>query len=69
MIHGNIIQAWLYNPLLFSIAAILFAAVAARLIFSRSMQIQLSRSERIIAWILAVIVFSLNWAYVIYFVR
>jgi len=68
-LHGHIIQAWLYNPLLFSIAVILFVAVVARLVLGRSVKIHLTRSERIIAWILGIIIFSINWAYVICFVR
>lgn len=67
-LHGHIIQAWLYNPLLFSVLTILFVVYAARLILARTLKIHLTRSERIIAWILAVVLLLANWAYVIFYI-
>jgi len=68
-LQGRIIRAWLFNPLLFSILGLLLAVVAARLVFGRSLQVRMTRNERIAAWILAAVAACLNWAYVILYVK
>ena len=66
LIHGHISQAWLYNPLLYSVLALFFAATAVRIISARSLRINLTATERSAAWILAGVLFFVNWAYVIF---
>jgi hypothetical protein len=68
LIHGNISQAWLYNPLLYSVLTLFFAATVFRIVSARSLRINLTDTERSAAWILAGMLFFVNWAYVIFFV-
>ncbi|MHC4426398.1 MAG: DUF2752 domain-containing protein [Planctomycetota bacterium] len=67
-LHGQVGQAWLYNPLLYSALALFFAAAAVRAVLARSVRINLTSTERSVAWILAVGLFIANWAYVIFYV-
>lgn len=64
-LHGHIIQAWLYNPLLYSALALFCAVVGVRVIFARVMRVSLTPTERRAAWVLALVLFAANWAYVI----
>jgi hypothetical protein len=64
-LHGHIVQAWLYNPLLYSVLALFSAVVGVRVIFGRAMRVSLTRTERRAAWILAMALFFANWAYVV----
>jgi hypothetical protein len=57
--------AWLYNPLLFSVLAVSFIAIVVRLFFARSVRVHLTHTERAIAWVLAIALFCINWAYVV----
>jgi thiamine transporter ThiT len=68
LLHGHIIQAWLYNPLLYLVLAFAFAFVALRVISARSVRINLTGKECLVAWILAGLLFAVNWFYVIFFV-
>jgi len=68
LLHGHISQAWLYNPLLYSLLALFFAATAVRIISARSLRINLTGTERSAAWILVGALFFANWGYVIFFV-
>ncbi len=61
-------QAWLYNPLLFTVLGLFVAAAGIRIFFARAITIRLARRERGIAWLLAGILFAANWAYVIFYV-
>jgi hypothetical protein len=63
--HGQLARAWLYNPLLFSALALLFAVCLGRVLFARSVKMTLTRTERHAAWVLGVALFICNWAYVI----
>ncbi|MHC4345369.1 MAG: DUF2752 domain-containing protein [Planctomycetota bacterium] len=65
VLHGHLGQAWLYNPLLFSALALLFAACLGRVLFARSVKTTLTRTERHAAWILCIALFLCNWAYII----
>jgi len=65
LLHGQVSHAWLCNPLLFSVLAVLFIAIAVRLLFARSVRVYLTHTERAIAWVLAVVLFCINWAYVV----
>jgi hypothetical protein len=68
LLHGHIIEAWLYNPLLLSLLIIFCIVTAIRVFFARGIQINLTRIERLFAWILAVILFAGNWMYIIFYV-
>ena len=68
LLHGQVAQAWLYNPLLYSILAIFFAVTAVRIISARGVRINLTGIERKAAWVLAGALFFANWAYVMLFV-
>jgi hypothetical protein len=68
LLHGHIIETWLYNPLLFSLLIIFCIVTAIRVFFARGIQINLTRAERLFAWILAVILFAGNWMYIIFYV-
>ena len=61
-------QAWLYNPLLFSVLALFVAATGIRIFFARALTIRLTRTERAIAWLLAAVLFAANWVYVIFYI-
>ena len=68
MLHGQVAQAWLYNPLLYSVIALFSAAMAVRIIWGRRVSISLTSKERKAAWIVAGALFFANWAYVIFYV-
>ena len=67
-LHGHLIQAWLYNPLLYSVLALFAIIVIMRVILARAVRISLTRAERRAAWILALALFFANWAYVVLYV-
>jgi hypothetical protein len=64
-LHGHVLQGWLYNPLLYSVLALFSAVVVVRVIFGRAMRVSLTPAERRAAWILALTLFFVNWAYVV----
>ena len=64
-LQGHPIRAWLYNPLLFSFLGVFAAVVAVRVLFGRRLAIQLSGSERKVAWATMIVLFVANWLYVI----
>ena len=66
VLQGRILQAWLYNPLLFSALGVYCVLSAIRVIFARSVRIHLTPAERTITRITVVILFFVNWAYVIF---
>jgi hypothetical protein len=68
LLHGHIIRAWLYNPLLFSVLSLFVAVTGIRVFFARGIKISLTKNERIFFWILMIVLFFTNWAYVIYYV-
>jgi hypothetical protein len=68
LLHGNITQAWLYNPLLFSVLILFFTAAAVRILFARRLRVYLTNTECKIAWILSFVLLFVNWAYVIFYV-
>jgi len=68
LLNGNVVQAWLFNPLLYLVLGLFFAAVVIRIIWARGIRISLTGKERLAAWVLAGTLFFANWAYVIFFV-
>ena len=68
LMHGQLVKAWLCNPLLYSVLGLFFFDAVVRVIFGRDVRISLKSTERSIAWILALILFLVNWAYVIVYI-
>ncbi len=68
LLHGDITQVWLYNPLLFSVLTLFFTATAFRILLARSVRVYLTNTERQIAWILSFVLLFVNCAYVIFYV-
>ena len=68
LLHGHVVQAWLCNPLVFSIGLAFLTVGALRVLFARAVHISLTKNERRIAWFLAVVLLIANWAYVIIYV-
>jgi hypothetical protein len=68
LVHGNIIQAWSFNPLLFSVLILFFTAAAVRIVLGRSVRIYLTKIERQIAWTLSLVLIVVNWIYIIIYV-
>ncbi|MCP4607964.1 MAG: DUF2752 domain-containing protein [Planctomycetes bacterium] len=68
LLHGNITQAWLFNPLLFSVLILFFTNASVRIILARSLRVYLTNTERKIAWILSFVLLFANWAYVIFYI-
>jgi hypothetical protein len=66
LLHGHPAQAWLYNPLLYSVLTLFSAAIAIRVIWARRLRISLTSTERSAAWVVAGALFFANWAYVIF---
>ena len=68
LLRGEPIRGWLYNPLLFSALIVFAGLTAVRVAFGRVLSIEFSRTERRIAWLLAILLFFANWAYIIIYV-
>lgn len=68
LLHGHIVQAWLYNPLLFLVLGLFVAVTAIRVFFARGIKVSLTKNERLFAWLLVILLFFANWAYVIFYV-
>ncbi len=67
-LHGHLVQAWLYNPLLFSFLGTASAIVFIRALTGKSPRVLLTRAERAAAWATMSILFAANWLYVIWYV-
>jgi len=68
LLHGHPVQAWLYNPLLFSFLGAASAVVFLRLLFGRSPRVALTRREQAGVWGIGLTLFVANWLYVIHYV-
>lgn len=68
LLHGHIIDAWLCNPLLFSGLLIFCIVTAIRIVFASSFKLNLTKTERFSAWILAGLLFFVNWMHIIFYV-
>ena len=65
---GRIGDAWLCNPLLFTVLGAWGMAILLRLLFARAIRLQLSPPWRRTAWLILAALLLANWAYVIRFV-
>ena len=68
LLRGHPIEAWLFNPLLFSLLTVLGLGVAARVFFGKGLEVRLAGRERIACWTVAFVLFVANWLYVIRYV-
>lgn len=62
---GRPVEAFLLNPLLAAAGAAGAAWLLARLVFGRSIRVELSRVERRAAWAAGAVLLAANWAYLI----
>ena len=67
-LHGHLIVAWRYNPLVMTAGLAAAAVLLARLLLGRKLEIGLSRSEKKAAWAMFILAVALNWLYVIEYV-
>jgi hypothetical protein len=68
LLRGHPIEAWLYNPLLFSLLTVLGIGVMARVFFEKGLEVRLAGRERIACWSIGCVLFVANWLYVIRYV-
>lgn len=68
LLHGHPVQAWLYNPLLFSILSVAGVVVLLSLLSGKTLRIALTSRERLAGWGVLSVVFAANWWYVIRYV-
>ena len=63
--RGRIVQAVLFNPLVF-VGLIVVAAIALiRVVAARRVSVELARRQRIAAWVGGIALALVNWAYLI----
>ena len=68
LLGGHPVEAWLYNPLLFSFLIVLGIGTVARVFFRPGLEIRLVGRERIGCWAVGAVLFAINWLYVIHYV-
>lgn len=68
MLRGNLAGGLRYNPLVLTAGLVLLAVLASRLLLARMPRLEMSRPEKRITWAALVVLFLLNWAYVIVYV-
>ena len=62
---GNFLTAFLYNPLIFLAGFIFFIIAIIKVLFAKSLKINLTKKEKKIIWVILTILFIVNWVYVI----
>ncbi len=65
LLHGDVLAAWLCNPLVFTAGAVAVFALALRAATGRSVHLKLSRRARWLAWAVLAVAVAANWAYLI----
>lgn len=65
LLHGHPIQAWLYNPLLFTFLGLVGLVLLVRLAWGRTPVVHLSARQGKTVWMAAALLFAANWFYVI----
>jgi hypothetical protein len=68
LLQGHPVQAWLYNPLLFSLLGITGGVLLVSLLTGKTLRITLTRRERLAGWAVLAVLFVANWFYVIRYV-
>lgn len=68
LFSGHPVQAWLFNPLLFSFFTVAFVWLLIRLLSGRTPAFSLNRAQRKGVWVVATLLFLMNWLYVIRYV-
>jgi hypothetical protein len=68
LLSGHPIQGWLHNPLLFSLLAGFAVMTGVRVVLARGLTVRPRRQEKKAVWIMALVLFALNWLYVIRYV-
>jgi len=69
LLHGDVLAAVAFNPLVFVAGALASAWLMVRVLFGRSIRLHFAAAERGIAWVLAGLALAANWAYVIVYVH
>ena len=64
-LSGDIINGWMFNPLLFTVLIAWGAILTVRGITARSVRLHFSSAGKKIAWVAAIILFVCNWIYLI----
>ncbi|MCD4823354.1 MAG: DUF2752 domain-containing protein [Phycisphaerae bacterium] len=67
-LDGDIVGGWLFNPLLFTILAVIVAELILRLAAGKAIRLVLSKWEKRGVWIILAVAFAVNWAYIIRYV-
>jgi hypothetical protein len=65
LLSGRPMQAWLHNPLVFTLLAAAAALLAFRVLTGRSLRLGLNRKQRAVAWGLLAAAIAANWLYLI----
>ena len=65
---GDVIGAWLFNPLLFTTLLFLTIVVGLRVVAGKRIEWGFTKNQRRGVWIVLIAAFALNWAYVIVYV-
>lgn len=68
ILHGNIIQGFLYNPLLFIFLSVFTAVLIMKVVFGYAIRLKMNTREKIVIWTMITLLFILNWAYIILYV-
>lgn len=66
--EGDVLGAWLFNPLLFSGLVVLTVVLALRFVVGRTVSLGLTSQQQRVSWLVLTALLLLNWAYVIRFV-
>ncbi len=66
VVRGHPVEALGFNPLFCVVAAAAAAVLGLRVLGGRGVSVRLSTGGRRLAWGLAAIAFTMNWAYVIW---
>jgi len=69
VLHGHFFTAFLYNPLVFVASLVIGGLLLLRVVFARTLRLDLHGRRRTAAWVLAIALVLANWAYLIYVKR
>jgi hypothetical protein len=65
LLRGQVMQAWLYNPLVFTLGAAAALALAVRIATGKSPKIELSQPLKRLFWVALALAVAANWIYLI----